>query len=89
MFYSATHTAAAFTSWDCTSAPFVRGQNLYIPSVFVSYKGHALDEKTPHLLSQEAVNREGTNLLRLFGDVDTSKVVSNVGWEQEFFLVDR
>eukprot|EP00948_MAST-09A_sp_MAST-9A-sp1_P002807 g2807.t1 len=85
----ATHTAAAYTSWDCTSAPFVRGQNLYIPSVFVSYRGHALDEKTPHLLSQEAINREGMRLRKLLGDTESSKVVSNVGWEQEFFLVDK
>lgn len=85
----ATHTAAAYTSWDCTSAPFIRGQNLFIPSVFVSYRGHALDEKTPHLLSQEAVNREGMKLLKQLGDTESSKVVSNVGWEQEFFLVDK
>ena len=85
----ATHTAAAFMSWDRSSPPFVRGDTLYIPASFVSHYGDALDEKTPLLRSNEAVNAQGTRLLRLLGDNETNEVVTNVGWEQEFFCIDR
>ena len=85
----ATHTAAAFMSWDMTSPPYVRGDTLYIPACFVSHYGDALDDKTPLLRSQEAVNTQGLRLLRLLGDFDASRVVANVGWEQEFFIIDR
>lgn len=84
-----THRAAAFMSWDTTSPPFVRNNTLYIPSGFVSHSGHSLDEKTIMLRSQDAVNREGVRLLRALGDNDVQKVVANVGWEQEFFVIDR
>jgi len=53
----ATHTAAAFNSWDRTSPPFVRNNTLYIPSAFISWRGHALDEKIPLLRAQEAITR--------------------------------
>jgi glutamine synthetase len=84
-----THTAAAYMSWDRTSPPFVKGDTLYIPASFIAWTGAALDEKTPLLRSQNAINNEGLRLLRHLGDNDTQKVVSCVGWEQEFFIVDR
>ncbi len=66
---------------------------LYIPSAFVSWNGHALDERTPLLRAQEAVNENGSRLMRALGDKRASnadfKVVSNVGWEQEFFIVSK
>jgi glutamine synthetase len=84
-----THTAAAYMSWDRMSPAFVNGDTLYIPASFVAWTGAALDEKTPLLRSQDAVNEQGLRLLRHLGDSSAQKVVSNVGWEQEFFLVDR
>ena len=76
-------------SWDRTSPPFVKGDTLYIPASFIAWTGAALDEKTPLLRSQNAIQNEGLRLLRHLGDTDTQKVVSCVGWEQEFFIVDR
>ena len=84
-----THEAAAYMAWDTGSPPFVYRQTLYIPSAFVSWKGDALDEKTPLLRSNLAVGDEGVRLLRNLGDSRTTEVVCNVGWEQEFFLIDR
>jgi len=85
----ATHTAAAYMSWDRMSPVFVKGDTLYIPASFVAWTGAALDEKTPLLRSQNAINEQGLRLLRHLGDTDAQQVVSNVGWEQEFFFVDR
>merc|ERR1712193_122073 len=85
----ATHTAAAYNSWDKLSPPFLRGDTLFIPSVFVAWTGAALDHKTPLLRSQDAIHKEGMRLLKHLGDNSANKVVSNVGWEQEFFVVDR
>lgn len=84
-----THTAAAFLSWDKMSPPFLKGDTLYLPSAFVSWKGDALDEKTPLLRSMEAINKSGTRLLHLLGETEAKGVVCNVGWEQEFFLVNK
>ena len=85
----ATHTAAAFTSWDLTSPPFIRDGTLYIPAVFVSHHGKALDQKTPLLRSMAAVNKQGVRLLKHLGDTEATQVICNVGIEQEFFVVDR
>jgi len=85
----ATHTAAAYNSWDKLSPVFVYGDTLFIPSCFVAWTGAALDHKTPLLRSQEAINKEGMRLLKHLGDTSATAVVSNVGWEQEFFVVDR
>jgi glutamine synthetase len=85
----ATHTAAAYLTWDKTSPPFVRNKTLYIPSAFISWNGDALDEKVPLLRSQRAVNRAGKRLLKHLGEKNVDEVVCNVGWEQEFFLIDR
>ncbi len=84
-----THQAAAYMGWDTGSPPFVYGQTLYIPSAFVSWTGEALDQKTPLLRSNLAVNEQSLRLLRHLGDTETEQVVCNVGWEQEFFVIDR
>ena len=85
-----THTAAGFTAWDINSPPFVYKETLYLPTVFVSHYGMSLDEKTPLLRSQEAVSKHAVKLLKLIGyQTEADKVVSNVGWEQEFFVVTK
>ena len=84
-----THRAAAFMNWDTSSPPFVRDGTLYIPSGFVSHNGDSLDQKTILLRSMDAVNTNGVRLLRALGDNEAQRVVANVGWEQEFFVVDR
>ena len=88
----ATFEARGYTAWDCTSPAFVRkdaaGAILCIPTAFCSYKGEALDEKTPLLRSMEAINKESIRLLRLFGNTTSKKVTPSVGPEQEYFLVD-
>ena len=84
-----THTAAAYIGWDTGSPPFVYRDTLYIPSAFVSWSGEALDQKTPLLRADLAVNEQSVRLLQHLGDMDTKEVVCNVGWEQEFFLIDR
>lgn len=84
-----THRAAAFMNWDTSSPPFVRNETLYIPAAFVSHGGHALDHKTIMLRSQDALSRAGVRLMHAIGDTDVNDVVANVGWEQEFFLIDR
>ena len=84
-----THKAAAYIGWDTGSPPFVYRETLYIPSAFVSWNGEALDQKTPLLRADLAVDEQSLRLLAHLGDTDTRQVVCNVGWEQEFFLVDR
>ena len=88
----ATFEARGYTAWDCTSPAFVRkdaaGATLCIPTAFCSYKGEALDFKTPLLRSMEAVGNESLRLLRLFGNTTSKKVTPSVGAEQEYFLVD-
>ena len=84
-----THEAAAYIGWDTGSPPFVYRKTLYIPSAFVSWTGEALDQKTPLLRANMAVNEQGLRLLHHLGDAETTEVVCNVGWEQEFFLIDR
>ena len=84
-----THEAAAYIGWDTGSPPFVYRQTLYIPSAFVSWTGEALDQKTPLLRANLAVNEQSLRLLLHLGDSDTKEVVCNVGWEQEFFLITR
>ena len=84
-----THEAAAYMGWDTGSPPFVYRKTLYIPSAFVSWTGEALDQKTPLLRANMAINEQSLRLLHLLGDTDTTQVLCNVGWEQEFFLIDR
>jgi len=86
----ATHTAAGFTSWDRSSAPWVYGDTLYIPCVLVSHYGHALDEKTPLLRSSDAICRESRRLMQHTEfEAESTKVTINMGCEQEFFVIDR
>ncbi len=89
----ATHYARGYTAWDITSPAFVKEQAagviLCIPTVFISYTGEALDQKTPLLRSMEAINHEALRIVRLFGDTRAKQVVPAVGPEQEYFLVDK
>jgi glutamine synthetase len=84
----ATHTAGGYVTVDPTSPMWLRGDTVFIPAAFVTYNGHAIDEKTPLLRSVEAMNREGKRLLKLLG-YEVSGLQSNIGLEQEFFLIPR
>ena len=85
----ATFEARGYTAWDPTSSAFVKGKTLCIPTAFCSYGGEALDKKTPLLRSMEALNRQSLRILKLFGNTEVSRVMSTVGPEQEYFLIDK
>lgn len=89
----ATFEARGYTAWDITSPAFLKedatGTILCIPTAFCSYKGEALDKKTPLLRSMEAINEQALRIVRLFGNTQARKVTPSVGPEQEYFLVDR
>ncbi|WP_434654023.1 glutamine synthetase III [Thermoanaerobacterium thermosaccharolyticum] len=85
----ATFEARGYTAWDCTSHAFVRDNVLYIPTAFCSYTGEALDLKTPLLRSMEALSKEALRVLRLFGNITSKRVITTVGPEQEYFLIDK
>jgi len=85
----ATFEARGYTIWDTTSYAFIKDGTLYIPTAFCSYSGEALDKKTPLLRSMEALNKQALRILRLFGNMDVRRVVSTVGPEQEYFLIDK
>ena len=85
----ATFEARGYTAWDPTSYAFIKEKTLCIPTAFCSYGGEALDKKTPLLRSMEALNRQALRVLHLFGNHEVQRVVTNVGPEQEYFLVDR
>ncbi len=85
----ATFEARGYTAWDPTSFAFIKDTSLCIPTVFCSYSGEALDKNTPLLRSIDAVNKQALRVLRLFGDTQTTKVIPNVGAEQEYFLLDK
>ena len=85
----ATFEARGYTAWDPTSYAFIKENTLCIPTAFCSYGGEALDKKTPLLRSMEALNTQAMRILRLFGSKDVKRVVTSVGPEQEYFLVDR
>ncbi|MDR1164989.1 MAG: glutamine synthetase III [Deltaproteobacteria bacterium] len=88
-----TFEARGYTAWDPTSPAFLlknAGRHtLYVPSIFISHTGEALDVKTPLLRSQEAVSRQALRILRFFGDDTATRALAMVGPEQEYFLVDR
>lgn len=88
-----TFEARGYTTWDCTSPAFLRedtwGVTLYIPTAFCSYKGEALDKKTPLLRSMQVINEQALRLLRLFGNTTSRRVTPFVGPEQEYFLIDK
>ena len=85
----ATFEARGYTAWDPTSPAFVKGRTLYIPTAFCSYKGEALDAKTPLLRSMEAVSREAVRFCHSVGLADVGRVEASCGAEQEYFIVDR
>lgn len=89
----ATFEARGYTAWDITSPAFLKedatGVILCIPTAFCSYKGEALDKKTPLLRSMEAISAQALRIVRLFGNTGARRVVPSVGPEQEYFLVDR
>ena len=85
----ATFEARGYTAWDPTSYAFIKGKTLYIPTAFCSYGGEALDKKTPLLRSLQALNIQALRVLRLFGNDTVTYVRTNVGPEQEYFLVDK
>ena len=84
----ATFEARGYTAWDPTSFAFINDHSLYIPTSFVSYTGEVLDKKTPLLRSEAAIDKAARRVLRLFGKTP-SRVVTYVGAEQEYFLVDK
>ena len=83
-----TFEARGYSAWDPTSPVFVLGDTLMIPTIFISYTGEALDYKAPLKKSLKAVDKAATAVARYFYP-DVKKVVSNLGWEQEYFLVDE
>ena len=83
-----TFEARGYSAWDPTSPAFLFGKTLCIPTIFVSYTGEALDYKTPLLRSISAVDHASTEICKFF-DKNVSKVIPTLGWEQEYFLVDR
>ena len=85
----ATFEARGYTAWDPTSYAFIKDHSLYIPTAFCSYGGEVLDKKTPLLRSMEALSAQAVRILRLFGDSTTKRVITTVGPEQEYFLIDK
>lgn len=83
-----TFEARGYSAWDPTSPVFVIGDTLMIPTVFVAYTGEALDYKTPLLKALRAVNEAATDVVHYFNP-EVNKVQCNLGWEQEYFLVDE
>lgn len=83
-----TFEARGYTAWDPTSPPFVYGTTLCIPTIFISYTGEALDNKTPLLKALTAIDTAATEVVRYF-DKNVNKVTATLGWEQEYFLVDK
>ena len=88
-----TFEARGYTAWDPSSPMFIvetgGARTLCIPSVFVSYHGDALDDKTPLLRSMRVLSKKATALLKLLGDIGVKRVSATLGPEQEYFLIDR
>ncbi|WP_394906867.1 glutamine synthetase III [uncultured Mesonia sp.] len=82
-----TFEARGYTAWDPTSPAFILGTTLCIPTIFVSYTGEALDFKTPLLRSLQVLDHSATEVARYF-DKKVNKVITTLGWEQEYFLID-
>ena len=85
----ATFEARGYTAWDPTSYAFIKDDVLCIPTAFCSYTGEALDKKTPLLRSMKAIETQARRVLELFGEEDAGRVVTNVGAEQEYFLISE
>lgn len=84
----ATFEARGYTAWDPSTYAFIKDETLYIPTAFCSYGGEALDKKTPLLKSVQALDKEAMRIVKLFGG-DAKSIVTTVGPEQEYFLVDK
>ena len=84
----ATFEARGYSAWDPTSPVFIIDDTLCIPTIFISFTGEALDYKAPLLRALHAVNVAATDVSKLF-DSKVKKVITNLGWEQEYFLVDE
>lgn len=85
----ATCNARGYTAWDPSSYAFIKDKTLYIPAVFFSHGGESLDAKTPLLRSMDAISEQALRVLRALGDTTSQRVVTTVGAEQEYFLVNR
>ena len=85
----ATFEARGYTAWDPTSYAFIKDGSLCIPTVFCSYGGEALDKKTPLMRSCELISTQAMRILHLFGNTTSSRVITTVGAEQEYFLIDK
>ena len=83
-----TFEARGYSAWDISSPAFIMGHTLCIPTIFISYTGESLDYKTPLLRAINAVDKAATHVARYF-DSEVKHVVSYLGWEQEYFLVDE
>jgi len=83
-----TFEARGYTAWDPTSPAFIYGTTLCIPTVFVAYTGEALDNKTPLLRSLQVLDHAATDIAKYF-DKKVTKVIATLGWEQEYFLIDK
>lgn len=85
----ATFEARGFTYWDISSFAFIRGHVLYIPSIFISYRGDQLDLKSPLLRAVDSFNSSATKLLHLLGEKELKGVKPMIGLEQEYFLIRK
>ncbi len=85
----ATFEARGYTAWDPTSPAFIKDKTLYIPTAFCSYSGEALDKKTPILRSMQALSKSATRVLNKLGNKEVTGVITTVGPEQEYFLIDK
>ena len=83
-----TFEARGYSAWDISSPAFIVGHTLCIPTIFISYTGESLDYKTPLLRALNAVDEAGAAVARYF-DENVKHVISYLGWEQEYFLVDK
>jgi len=83
-----TFEARGYTAWDPSSPIFIYGSTLCIPTIFVSYTGEALDYKAPLLKALEAVDHAATQVCKIF-DRNVNNVQASLGWEQEYFVVDK
>ena len=85
----ATFEARGYTNWDPSSYAFIKDHTLCIPTAFCSYRGEALDKKTPLLRSMDAINAQALRILKLFGQYEVKRVYSTIGAEQEYFLINK
>ena len=83
-----TFEARGYSAWDISSPAFIHDNTLCIPTIFIAYSGESLDYKTPLLRALNSIDRAGTAVARLF-DPNVQHVISYLGWEQEYFLVDE